>query len=89
MGTFEFSLKVYTEGGKDQNGFKDTSIWHYHSVCFARLSLPSSALSTVTWCLSNITAQEDLELSDFKTDKPLIYLIFYPHPKVEHSVLTK
>lgn len=89
MGTFEFTWNVYAEGGKDQNGFEDTSIWNYLGVCSARLTLPSSVLSFVTQCMSDIRAQEDLELSDFKTDKPHIYLIFYPHPKVEHNVLTK
>lgn len=83
METLEFSLKVYIKRGKIQNGFEDMSIWNYCSSP----SLPQH-LSIVLWCLSDIRAQEDLQLSDCRTDKPLIYLIFTP-PQFEHSVLTK
>jgi hypothetical protein len=48
----------------------------------------SQRLSFVIWCLSDIRAQEEPQLSDVRTDKPLIYLIFWP-PKLKQSVLTK
>lgn len=46
----------------------------------ARVDSPSLSqrLSIVIWCLSDIRAQEEQQLSDVRADKPLIYLIFCP-----------